>query len=131
MKLQFRSNDGEGRQWQQRTANRLRQALGRLHGLVARMKVRLEDANRPAGGVDRRCNVEVLVQGSGPVAISATARTWQASVEAVASRLRQTVVLQLHRATVMEQQTMALVPVRARAGVPIAGARPLRPLRHE
>ncbi|MGE5666279.1 MAG: HPF/RaiA family ribosome-associated protein [Betaproteobacteria bacterium] len=131
MKLQFRSNDREGQQWQRRTANRLRQALGRLHGLVARMKVRLDDVNGPAGGVDKRCNVEVLVQGSGPVAISATARTWQASVEAVASRLRQRVVNQLHRATVTEQQTMALAPVRARAGVPIAGVHPLRRPGHE
>ncbi len=131
MKLQFRSNDLEGQQWQQRTANRLRQALGRPHGLVARMKVRLDDVNGPAGGVDKRCNVEALVHGSGPVAISATARTWQASVEAVASRLRQRVVHQLHRATVMEQQTIALMPVRARAGAPIAGVRPPRWLRHE
>lgn len=131
MKLQFRSNDREGQQWQQRTANRLRHALGRLQGLVARMKVRLDDINGPAGGVDKRCNVEVLVQGSGPVAVSATARTWQDSVEAVASRLRQRVVVQLHRATVMQQQTMAGMPARARAGAPAAGVRPLQRLRHE
>jgi hypothetical protein len=131
MRLQFRSNDREGQQWRHRTANRLRQALGRLHGLVARMKVRLDDVNGPAGGVDKRCNVEVLVQGSGPVAISATARTWQASVEAVASRLRQRIVLRLHRATVMEQRAMACVPVRVRTGAPVAGVRPLRRLRHE
>ncbi len=62
MKLQFRSNDLEGQQWQQRTANRLRQALGRLHGLVARMKVRLDDVNGPAGGVDKRCNVRRAAQ---------------------------------------------------------------------
>ena len=135
MKLQFRSNDHEGQQWQQRTANTLRKALGRLHGLVARMKVRLDDVNGPAGGVDKRCNVELMVQGSGPVAVSATARTWQASVDAVAlavaSRLRQRVVLQLHRATLMERQTMVLAPVRSRAVAPVAGVLPLRRLRHE
>jgi hypothetical protein len=131
MKLQFRSNDLVGQQWQQRTTNRLRQALGRLHGLVARMKVRLDDVNGPAGGVDKRCNVEALVQESGPVTVSATARTWQASVEAVASRLRQRVIRQLHRATVMERQTMALVPVRTRTGAPVAGVRPPRRSRHE
>ena len=129
MKLHFRSNDLEGYQWQQRTASRLRQALGRLHGLVARMKVRLDDVNGPAGGVDKRCNVEILVQGSGPVALSATARSWQDSVEAVASRLRQRVVLQLHRATVMEHRTVALVPVRAGAVAPVAGVRSLQRLR--
>lgn len=130
MKLQFRSNDREEQRWPQRAANRLRQALGRLHGLVARMKVRLDDVNGPAGGVDKRSKVEVLVQGGGPVAISATARTWQVSVEAMASRLRQRVAPQLHRATPMARQTTGLVPVRARAGAPIAGVRPPQPMRH-
>lgn len=116
MQLQFRSNDLDGQQWRQRTADRLRQALGRLHGLVARMTVRLDDVNGPAGGVDKRCNVEVLVHGGGLLAISATARTWHASVEAVATRLRRRVVLRLQRPTLMEQQPMVLIPARARAG---------------
>jgi hypothetical protein len=128
MKLHFRSNDLEGQLWQQRTADRLRRALGRLHGLVARIKVRLDDVNGPAGGVDKRCNVEILVHGSSPVAVSATARTWQDSVEAAASRIRQRVVLQLHRVTVVEHQPSALVPARARVVTPAAGARSLRRL---
>ena len=129
MKLHFRSNDLEGQLWQQRTADRLRQALGRLRGLVARIKVRLDDVNGPAGGVDKRCNVELLVRGSSPVTVSATARSWQDSVEAVASRLRQRVVLQLHRATVVEHHAMALVPVRARVAAPVSGVRSPRRLR--
>lgn len=116
MKFQFRSNDREGQQWQKRVANRLCQALG------ARVKVKLDDVDDASGGADKPGCVEVLVQqGSGPVAISATARTWRDSVEAVASRLRQKVVLQTHRATVMEPQTMA--------GALVAGVRPL--LLHE
>lgn len=60
------------------------------------------------------------------MAVSATARSWQDSVEAVASRIRQRVVLQLHRATLVEHQPMALAPVRARVVTPAAGARALR-----
>lgn len=131
MKVHFRSNDREGRLWQQRTADRLRTALGRLHGLVVRMKVRPDDINGPAGGVDKRCNVEVLVPGSRPVAVSATARSWQDSVEAVAPRIRQRVVLQLHRATVMELQPTALGPVRARVVTPVADAGKSRRVRRE
>ena len=123
MKLHFRSNDLEGRQWQQSTASTLRQSLGRLFGLVASMKVRLDDVNGPAGGVDKRCKVEVLVHGSGPVAVSATARTWQASVDAVALRLRQKVLDQLHRSAVMEQGTMAGVPVPVRVRTDAVGSR--------
>ena len=129
MKLHFRSNDLEGQLWQQRTADRLRRALGRLHGLVARMKVRLDDINGPAGGVDKRCNVEVLVRGSSPVVVSATARSWQDSVEAVASRLQQRVVLQLHRGTLVEHQPMALVAARARVVARVEGVSSLRRLR--
>ncbi len=131
MKLHFRSNDLEGQLWQQRTANRLRQALGRLRGLVARIKIRLDDVNGPAGGVDKRCNVEVLVRGSSPVTVSATARSWQDSVDAVASRLRQRVASQLHRATVVEEHAMAHAHVRARMAAPGHGIRAPRRLRLE
>ena len=129
MKLHFRSNDLEGLRWQQRTADRFRRALGRLQGLVAGIQVRLDDINGPAGGVDKRCSVEILVRGSGPVALSVTSRTWQDSVEEVASRLRQRVVLQLRRATLAKHPPMALVPVRARVGGPVAVAESQRRLR--
>jgi len=129
MKLHFRSNDLEGQLWQQRTADRLRQALGRLRGLVARIKIRLDDVNGPEGGVDKRCSVEVLVRGSSPVTVSATARSWQDSVDAAASRLRQRVVLRLHRATLVEHHAMAIAPVRARVVAPVSGVRAPRRLR--
>jgi len=129
MKLHFRSDDLEGQLWQQRTADSLRRALRRLQVVVARIKVRLDDINGPAGGVDKRCSVEVLVRGGSPVAVTATARSWQDSVDAVASRIRQRVVLQLHRATVVEHQLGVMVPVRARVVSPAVGDRSLRRLR--
>ena len=127
MKLHFRSNDLEGQRWQQRAADRLRQALHRLHGLVAHIRVRLDDINGPAGGVDKRCHVEVIVRGHGPVAVAATARSWQDSVEAVASRVRQRVVVHLHRATLVEVQPAALA--RLRLAVPAAGTHAQRRFR--
>jgi hypothetical protein len=129
MKLHFRSNDFEGQLWQQRTADRLRRALRSLHGLVARIKVRLDDVNGPAGGVDKRCDVEVHVRGSRPVALSATARSWQDSVEAVATRIRQRVVLQLRREVLAAHHAGAPAPERARAVPPAAGVRPPRSVR--
>ena len=129
MKLCFRSNDFEGQFWQQRIADMLRRELGRLQGLVARIEVRLDDTNGPAGGVDKRCRVELHMQGSSPVAVSATARSWQDSAEAVASRIRQRVVLQLHRATVVEHQPRVGLHVQARVAAPAAGVRSPRQLR--
>ena len=129
MKLHFRSNDLEGQRWRQRAADRLRQALQRLHGLVVRTRVRLDDIDGSAGGVDRRCHVEVLVRGRSPVAVTATDRSWQDSVEAVASGIRQRVVMQLQRATLVEHQRMALAPIRIRAAARAAGAGTQRRLR--
>ena len=128
MNLHFCSNDLEGQLWQQRAADRLCQALRNLHGLVARIEVRLDDINGPAGGVDKRCSVEVLVRGSSPVAVTATARSWQDSLEAAATRVRQRVVTQLHRAVWVEPQAVALVPIRARVMAP-AGTSVQRRLR--
>lgn len=125
MQFQFRSNDSDGGHWQQHMMNTLRQALRSLRGRVARMMVRLDDVDGPAGGVDKRCSIHVLVQGV-PLVDNATARTWQESVEAAASRLGQRVVLPLHRVTVIEHQAMPAVLVRARAETPVAGVRSLR-----
>jgi len=122
VRLHFRSNDLEGLRWRQRTTDRFHRALGRLQGLVARIKVRLDDINGPAGGVDKRCIVEMFVRGSGTVAISVPSRSWQDSVEEVASRIRQRVALQFHRATMAKHQSMALMPVRARVSGSIAVA---------
>lgn len=114
VKLHFRSSDLEGLRWRQRTGDRFRRALGRLQGLVAGIRVRLDDINGPAGGVDKRCSVEILARGSSSVALSVTSRSWQYSVEEVAFRIRQCVALQLHRGTVVKHQSTTLVPVRAR-----------------
>jgi putative sigma-54 modulation protein len=129
VKLHFQSNDLDGLLWQQRTSDRLHRALGRLQGLVARIRVSLDDINGPEGGVDKRCSVEIHLRGSSPVAVSATSRSWQDSVDAVATRIRQRVALQLHRATVVEHQSTTLAPVRARVGAPVAVAVSPRRLR--
>lgn len=129
MRLHFRSNDLEGKLWQQCAAYQLRQALERLHRLVARVRVRLDNTNAPAGGVYKCCRVEFLVRGSSPVAVAATSRPLQDSVEFAASRVRQRVVVQLHRATLLEYQPAALALTRARGVPPTAGTSTQRRLR--
>ncbi|WP_291015107.1 hypothetical protein [Hydrogenophaga sp.] len=92
MDMQFRSPDPEGALWHQRSLARMRRALRRLHGAVAQVCVQLEDINGPDGGVDKRCRVEVAVPGQEPVAVTATARSWQASIDAAATVLRQRLI---------------------------------------
>lgn len=45
---------------------RLRFALGRFDNGVRRALVRLEDTNGPKGGVDKRCSLELYVDGQKP-----------------------------------------------------------------
>lgn len=98
MQMQFRSNDPDGARWQQASVQRLHQALRRLQWLVSGVQIRLEDVNGPAGGVDKRCSVEVSVGGAAPMAVTATSRDWQGALELVAGRLRRRVLAQWRRA---------------------------------
>jgi ribosome-associated translation inhibitor RaiA len=98
MDMQFRSPDPEGALWHQRSLARMRRALRRMHGAVAQVRVQLEDINGPGGGVDKRCVVEVAVVGEAPVAVTATARSWQASIDAAATVLRQRLLSRRSRA---------------------------------
>jgi ribosome-associated translation inhibitor RaiA len=98
MDMQFRSPDPEGSLWHERCLERMRRALRRMHGAVAQVRVHLEDINGPGGGVDKRCRVEVAVLGQEPVAVTATARSWQASIDAAATELRQRLLSRRSRA---------------------------------
>jgi len=110
MDMQFRSPDPEGSLWQQRCLERMSRALRRMHGVVVQVRVRLEDINGPEGGVDKRCFVEVAVVGQEPLAVTATARSWQSSIEAAATVLRQRLISRRSRLT---QSTLA-APVQSR-----------------
>ncbi len=98
MDMQFRSPDPEGALWHQRSLARMRRALRRMHGAVAQVRVQLEDINGPDGGVDKRCRVEVAVVGQEPVAVTAIARSWQTSIDAAATVLRQRLISRRARA---------------------------------
>jgi hypothetical protein len=88
MDMHFRSPDPEGTLWHSRAVARIRRALRWLQGSSGQVRVQLEDINGPDGGVDKRCRVEVALPGEPPVAITATARSWQDSIETAATSLR-------------------------------------------
>ena len=118
MKHQFRSNDSEGARWRRRAIRRLDDALRHLHWMFAGAKIRLVDINGRAGGVDKRCRVELDMRGAAPVVLSATARTWQDSLDAVASRLRRRVVAQLRRLACAVPAPLALATAPAQERLP-------------
>lgn len=77
----------------------MRRALRRMHDAVAQVHVLLEDINGPDGGIDKRCRVEVAVPGEAPLAVTATARSWQTSIDAAATVLRQRMLSRRSRAS--------------------------------
>lgn len=113
MRVQFQSPDPEGAQWKLRAERQVRASLRRLRSLVVRVKVRLEDVNGPLPGVDKRCRMQVELESGAVTRVDAASRTWQQALDAAVSRLKQRVVVQLHRSAVigaptLEQQAIAL-----------------------
>jgi hypothetical protein len=97
MKIQFGSIDRQARGLRLQTVGRVRTALGRLRGLVARVKISLADANGPLPGVDKRCELQAELPGGQVARIAATSRNWSDAVNLATTRLRGRVVSQLRR----------------------------------
>jgi hypothetical protein len=113
MKVQFRSFDPQAQGLRLHAVERVRGALRRLRGFVARVKVNLADANGPLPGVDKRCELQAELPGGQVARIAATARTWGDAVELATARLREQVVGRLRHALVAEPRVLA--PARLQA----------------
>lgn len=107
MKVQFRSIDPQAQRLRPHAVERVRGALRRLRGFVARVKVRLADANGPLPGVDKRCELQAELPDGRVARIAATSRTWGDAVELAATRLRGQVVAQLRRSLALERSAPA------------------------
>jgi hypothetical protein len=88
MKLFVYSVDPQGRRWLAPAHQRMRAVLRRLAGVVQRVELRLDDANGPLPGVDKRCRVEARLPGGTALQASATSRHWRDAVELALSQLR-------------------------------------------
>jgi hypothetical protein len=107
MKIQFGSIDPQARGLRLHTVDRVRSALGRLRGLVARVKVSLADTNGPLPGVDKRCELQAVLPGGQVARIEATSRTWSDAVNLATTRLRGLVVSQMRRMPGMHPPAVA------------------------
>jgi ribosomal subunit interface protein len=76
---------------------RLQFALGRFEEKLGRVVVRLSDVNGPRGGVDKRCQVDVLVRGRRPLRVESTDVSLHSAVDEAAQRVAQAVLRVLGR----------------------------------
>jgi putative sigma-54 modulation protein len=72
----------------ERVERRLRFALDAFGDHVQAAHVQLEDVNGPRGGVDKRCQISVAVDGAGIVMARASAATVISAVSRASRRLK-------------------------------------------
>lgn len=86
MQVIFESRDPEATQLREVAVRRVRFALRRLAWLVPRARVQLTDVNGARGGIDKRCQVELITDGLAPVVVTSMARYWHVALQSALSR---------------------------------------------
>lgn len=65
---------------------RVRFSMRRLSWLVPRVRVVLSDVNGPRGGIDKRCQVQLLANGRQDVVVTSVARDWRSALQSALGR---------------------------------------------
>lgn len=104
MHITFESRDPEAVQLQPVAERRVRLALRRLSWLAPRARVQMSDVNGPRGGIDKRCQIELTTDATGPVIVTSMARDWRSALHSAVARAARAL---LHN----WQQTRQLKPI--------------------
>ena len=86
MQVIFESRDPEGAQMHTLAVRRVRFAMRRLAWLVPRVRVHLSDVNGARGGIDKRCQVELMTDNIGSVVITSIGRDWGSALQSALTR---------------------------------------------
>ena len=89
MQVIFETRDPEAAHLRPLAERRVRLALRRLGWLAPRARVHLSDVNGPRGGIDKRCQVELITDSTGPVVITSMARDWLSALHSALARAAQ------------------------------------------
>ena len=98
MQIIFESRDADGAQMRDLSVARMRFALRRLSTFVPHAKVQFSDINGPRGGVDKRCQVELITEKAGTVVIASLARDWRTALDRSLGRATRVLTRSLQRA---------------------------------
>jgi hypothetical protein len=86
MQVTFESRDPEAIHLRPVAERRVRLALRRLSWLAPRARVQLSDVNGPRGGIDKRCQIELTTDATGPVIVTSMARDWRSALHSAVAR---------------------------------------------
>ncbi|MBC7608877.1 MAG: HPF/RaiA family ribosome-associated protein [Polaromonas sp.] len=92
MQVIFESPDPQTAEMRTLATRRVRQALKRLSWLAPRVRVHMSDVNGPRGGIDKRCQVELVSSMAGPVVITSMARDWRSALQSALGRAVRTLL---------------------------------------
>ncbi|MFN5348939.1 MAG: HPF/RaiA family ribosome-associated protein [Polaromonas sp.] len=86
MQVIFESSDPQAARLHTLAERRVRRTLKRLAWLVPRVRVNLSDINGPRGGIDKRCQVELITHGGKPVVVTSVAKDWFSALQSALAR---------------------------------------------
>ena len=108
MQVIFESSDPQANQLRTLTERRVRQALKRFTWLTPRVHVHLSDINGPRGGIDRRCQIELLTDGGKPVVVTSLARDWLSALQSALTRATRSLLHNWQRSRKQQPSTPGL-----------------------
>lgn len=97
MQVIFESSDPQALELRTLAERRIRQALKRLAWLTPRVRVHLSDINGPRGGIDKRCQIELMTDGGSPVVVTSLARDWFSALQSALARATRSLIHHLQR----------------------------------
>ena len=97
MQITFESRDADGSQLRDLSVQRVRFTLRRLTAWVPHAKVQFSDVNGPRGGVDKRCQVELITDTVGTVVITSLAADWRTALDRSLTRATRVLTRSLQR----------------------------------
>ena len=97
------------------TERRLRFALARAADRVRRITVRFFDINGPRGGIDKRCRIQVMLNGLGGVVIEDTETNLYLAIDRATDRIGRNVMRRLaHHAARPDEKPIDIATLWAR-----------------
>jgi hypothetical protein len=108
MHVHFESRHPEGQTLRDFAIRRTVFVMRRVVVQVPRARVLLSDVNGPRGGVDKRCQVELLTDGAGPVVTQATSHSWRGALAEALARAVRVLRRLMRRGREPEQQARAV-----------------------
>lgn len=86
MEVLFEARSPEALALRGLAVRRTRFVMRRIHWMVPRARVHLDDVNGPRGGVDKRCRIELRAPAGGPVVVTSMATDWRRALDAALAR---------------------------------------------